>query len=80
MRVIVPNDPKVNLFIPVSLIMHDGNMYVTDRYNHKVWVMSTSGEVITTFGDGILREPEGITMDKAGFVYVTSAKKDIVVF
>ena len=79
-RTVAPNDPKVNLFLPVSMIMHDENMYVTDRYNHKVWVMSTSGEVITTFGDGILKEPEGITMDKAGFVYVTSGKKEIVVF
>ena len=77
----VPNDPDINpICIPVSLIMHDENIYVTDRFNHKVWVLSTSGEVITTFGNGILKDPEGITMDKAGFIYVTSAKRDIVVF
>ena len=80
-RTMVPNDPDINpISIPVSLIIHDENMYVTDRYNHKVWVRSTSGNFITTFGDGILREPEGITMDKAGFIYVTSAKREIVVF
>ena len=77
---IVPEDPKVNLFLPVSLIMHDENLYVTDRFSRKVWVINTSGEVITTFGDGYLREPEGITMDKAGFVYVTSHKEKIVIF
>ena len=48
--------------------MHDEKLYVTDDYNHKVWVMNTSGETIATFGDGVLRSLEGITMDKDGFV------------
>ena len=74
------NHPGVHTFRPVSLLMHDESLYVTDDLNHKVWVMSTSGEVIATFGDGILRSPEGITMDKDGFVYVTSSYSKIVVF
>ena len=42
--------------------------------------MSTTGEAIATFGGGILRNPEGITMDKDGFVYVTSHYSKIFVF
>ena len=72
--------PKNQIFHPVSLLMHDENMYVTDSHNHKVWVMNTSGETIATFGGGHLRYPEGITMDKAGFVYVTSHYSKILVF
>ena len=57
--------------------MHNENIYVTDANNHKVWVMNTSGEVLATFG---VRRLEGITMDKAGFVYVASDYSKIVVF
>ena len=60
--------------------MHDESLYVTDDYNHKVWVMNTSGETIATFGVGFLRSPEGITIDEDGFVYVTSDYSKIVVF
>ena len=67
-------------FEPVSLLMHNENIYVTDFYNHCVYVINTSGEVIATFGNGYLRNPEGITMDKDGFVYVTSDQSKIVVF
>ena len=67
-------------FQPVSLLVHDEKLYVTDDSNHKVWVMTTTGETIATFGYGILRSPEGITMDKDGFVYVTSHYSKIFVF
>ena len=71
---------RVPIFQPVSLLMHNEQLFVTDQHNHKVWVMNTSGEIIATFGGGYLRTPEGITMDKAGFVYVTSHFSKIMVF
>ena len=43
-------------------------------------MIATSGEVIATFGDGILDSPEDITMDKDGYVYVTSHLSKIIVF
>ena len=79
-RIIIPSALLINTFQPVNLLIHDGNMYVTNCYNHKVWVMNTSGDIIATFGEGHLSAPEGITMDKAGFVYVTSHCSKIVVF
>ena len=71
---------RVPIFQPVSLLMHDEQLYVTDQHNHKVWVMNTSGEIIATFGGEHLSTPKGITVDKAGFVYVASYYSKIVVF
>ena len=71
---------SVGAFRPVSLLVHDEKLYVTDAGNHSVWVMSATGETIATFGGGILRSPEGITMDREGFVYVTSHRSKIFVF
>ena len=53
---------------PVSLFMHGDHVYVTDELNHQVMVMNTLGEVVTKFGSGYLNSPEGITIDKDGFV------------
>ena len=74
------NRARVGMFRPISLLVHDEKLYVTDSSNNKVWVMNTSGEIIATFGDGMLRSPGGITMDKDGFVYITSHYSKIFVF
>ena len=81
-RFIIPGNQRDNVtfFRPVSLLMHNENIYVTDCNSNKVWVMNTSGVIIATFGEGHLSKPEGITMDKAGFVYVTSHYSKIIVF
>ena len=56
-------------------------MYVTDDGNHKVQVIDTeSREFIAKFGNEYLYQPEGITIDKDGFVYVTSDSSKIVIF
>ena len=52
--------------------MHKDHMYVTDYFNHYVVVMSLTGEIVAKFGGEFLHEPEGITVDNDGFVYVTS--------
>ena len=79
-RNIIPGNQRIDTFQPVSLVVHNENIYVTDANNHRVWVMNTSGETIATFGDGHLSSPEGITIDKIGFVYVTSHYSKIVMF
>ena len=60
--------------------MHGHHIYVTNRYKHNVVVISVSGEIIATFGDGYLNYPEGITVDEDGFIHVTSHASRIVVF
>lgn len=71
---------NVAVFRPVSLLIHDKNIYVTDRQSNKVWVLNIANDTVTAFGDNHVHKPEGITMDKAGFVYVTSDSSKIIVF
>ena len=70
----------IKLDHPLSLLMHGHHIYVTNRYKHNVVVISVSGEIIATFGDGYLNYPEGITVDEDGFIHVTSHASRIVVF
>jgi DNA-binding beta-propeller fold protein YncE len=67
-------------FDPVRLLIHKDHIYITDYFNHYVIVMSLTGETVTKFGGEFLHEPEGITVDSNGFVYVTSHHSKIVVF
>lgn len=60
--------------------MHYKTVYVTDCHNNKVWVMNTASDTVATFGCDCLFKPEGIAMDKAGFVYVTSDSSKIMKF
>ncbi len=62
-----------------------GNLYIADQYNHRIRKINTSGIISTIAGTGIagfsgdggqataaqLRYPVGITVDRAGNVYVT---------
>ena len=67
-------------FKPVSLY-HGNYMYVTDEGHHVVRVIDTaSREFISRFGNEYLHRPEGITIDRDGFVYVTSHFSKIVIF
>ena len=70
----------IKLGRPLSLLMHDNHIYVTNYFRNNVVVMNMSGEIIATFGEEYLERPEGITVDKDGFVYVTSHYSKIVVF
>ena len=68
-------------FLPVSLFIHGTHMYVTDAGNHEVRVVDVElREFVTKFGSKYLCDPEGITIDKDGFVYVTSHLSKIVIF
>ena len=67
-------------FDPLRLLMYKNHIYVTDYFNHYIIVMSLTGETISKFGGDFLHEPEGITVDSNGFVYVTSHHSKIIVF
>ena len=68
-------------FKPVSLFTHGNHMYVTDFDHHEVRVIDTeSREFISKFGSEYLYKPEGITIDRDGFVYVTSHSSKILIF
>lgn len=66
----------LNLSKPVSLLIYDENICVTDANNHMQSVgreyIRTCRYVMATFGGGFLKRLEGITIDRAGFVFVIS--------
>lgn len=74
--------PKLSTtkFDPVRILMHKNHMYITDYFNHHIVVMNMAGETVAKFGGEFLHDPEGITVDQDGFVYVTSHHSKIVVF
>ena len=69
-----------NLGTPTGLLMHNDHIYVTDYHNHRVTVMTQTGEFVTIFGSEHVKFPEGIAMDEDGFLYITSDHSNIVVF
>jgi DNA-binding beta-propeller fold protein YncE len=54
----------------------DGNLYVADRDNHRIWKFSATGEPLTRWGgrpgrDPVhFRFPEGVALDGDGNIYV----------
>ena len=65
---------------PLSLVIHEELMYITECPSHRVSVMTTLGELVARFGEGYLQKPEGIAIDDDGYVYVTSHRSKILVF
>lgn len=73
----------VRLQHPTGIAVHDGSLYVADTYNHKVKRLDlATGEVATLIGTGEagtrdgpfesaeLNQPEGLSLDAAGVLYV----------
>jgi hypothetical protein len=53
----------------------DGNVYVSDTYNNRIQIFTSTGTFITKWdsygsGDGQFITPEGIALDKNGNIYV----------
>jgi DNA-binding beta-propeller fold protein YncE len=65
---------------PLSIHIVNDFIFVTEHQKNHVTVFKTSGELVTTFGKGILEHPEGIEVDIDGYVYVTSHFSRIFVF
>ena len=65
---------------PLSLVFYNELMYVTEVHSYRVSVITTSGELVTRFGEGYLEKPEGIAIDEDGYVYVTSHQTKILMF
>ncbi|XP_077994985.1 E3 ubiquitin-protein ligase TRIM71-like [Glandiceps talaboti] len=61
---------------PYYLVISQGMLFITDRYNHRVQVFTMSGQFLYSFGhqgtkDGELHWPKGIAVDKDRYVYVS---------
>ena len=65
---------------PVTIKVNGELLYVTELQNNRVSVFYTSGALCTTFGEGYLNKPGGITIDEDGFVYVSCSQSQVLVF
>ena len=66
--------------MPQKIKIFRGYIYTTEYQMNSVCVFTVAGDFVTTFGQGHITHPEGIAIDKDGYVYVTSNKESIVVF
>ena len=66
--------------MPQKIKIFKGYIYTTEYYMNSVCVFTLAGNFVTTFGQGHITHPEGITFNKDGYVYITSNKETIVVF
>lgn len=62
---------------PVDLQLTDDYVFVTELDSNQVSVFNLDGKFITTFGKGYLHQPNGITIDHDGYVYISSFDKQI---
>ncbi len=65
---------------PWSPAIHKGFIYVTDVDNKRISVFKTTGEFVTTFGEGKLFDLYCIAIDDDGFVYVTDSRSHVKKF
>ena len=68
------------LLHPVSMYIVDDQIFVTEVENNRISVFSTSGKFLATFGEDYLQQPEGLTIDQDGFVYVSHNRRNVLVF
>jgi len=63
---------------PRGLAVHDGYLYVADRGNNAIRKINLSNAAVTTVSitTGNLSAPEGVCVDAAGVIYLTSTVRD----
>ena len=66
--------------MPHKIEIFKGYVYTTEYQKNSVCVFTVAGDIVTTFGEEHLTDPEGIAIDKDGYIYVTSNKERIIVF
>jgi hypothetical protein len=55
-------------YVPHSLLVHEGLVYVCDRDNRRIQVFTTEGEHISTWP---MQSPSDISIDREGILYVS---------
>lgn len=65
----------------VGLLAHpDGRLFVSDTQSGKIWVISSTGELLGTLSAGPSFRPLWLTLDSKGNIWVGHAAKGVVVF
>ena len=55
---------------PKGVCICDGYVYITEYYNSRMSVFTRDGQFVTSFGEGHVTSPHGVSVDSNGFVYV----------
>ena len=55
---------------PRGIFIHNNFIYVNERDNRRTSVFQTTGEFVTTFGQGKFENPASIIADQDGFLYI----------
>ena len=63
---------------PVNIRVFNELLFVTQ--NHQILVFKLSGELVRSFGQRVIQQPEGLEVDTDGYVYVSSHCSKVVVF
>ena len=71
---------RFKLYRPMNLCIHNDRVFVTNFGGNNILVLNTAGVKVASFGNDNLHDPEGITVDENGFVYVISHKSLIFVY
>ena len=66
-----------SLILPCSASIHNGHIYITNRGRKCISVFTLTGTFVTSFGEKD-HFPECIDIDKDGYIYVTSDRKNIL--
>ena len=61
---------------PSAIAIHGSMLYVAEWSNSRVQKLTTSGEFVSQFGNGHLKNPRGICLDKDGKVFVSSSSNN----
>ena len=67
-----------SLILPCSACIHNGHIYITNRGRKCISVFTLTGTFVISFGEKDHLLPECIDIDKDGYIYVTSDRKNIL--
>ena len=67
-----------SLILHGSACIHNGHIYITNQGRKCISVFTLIGTFVTSFGEKDHLLPECIDIDKDGYIYVTSARKNIL--
>ena len=69
---------RENLSNPQGMYLDSEYIYVSEKGKGQVTVLDHKGELVTTLGQGVLKEPGGIVCDDHGYLYVCDEELEAI--
>ncbi|MCS7010026.1 MAG: NHL repeat-containing protein, partial [Anaerolineales bacterium] len=76
--------PLAEIDLPTSsaediFITDDGNIYIADTGNARIIRLNRNFQIAAVYGEGLLKGPTGLWVDKEGTLYIADAKSNTIV-